>query len=105
MNRMLTLGAVVLILAAPIARADQHIDQKNKLFSADSIDATVGEPVTFTNSDDVTHDLSLRNPDGSKMESQMERPGDSHIIKFEHPGQYRVNCLIHPKMRMTINVH
>ena len=105
MNRVVALGAVSIVLLASVAQADQHVDQKDKAFSSQSVDASVGEGVTFSNTDSVTHDLSIRNPDGSKMESVMERPGDTHTVRFDHPGQYHVDCIIHPKMKMTVNVH
>ena len=95
------LSTVIMTMSAP-ARADQSVDQKDKQFSQPAVTVNVGESIAFSNSDDVTHDVSIRNPDGSKMMSRMQRPGDTTKILFDKPGDYKVQCLIHPKMKMTV---
>ncbi len=95
--------AAMLIMAAPLtAQADQSVDQKDRQFSQPAVSVKVGEAVKFSNSDDVSHDISIRNPDGSKMMSKLEKPGDQTTITFDKPGDYKVQCLIHPKMKMTV---
>jgi plastocyanin len=61
-----------------------------------------GESVSFTNSDQVSHDLSIKNPDGSRQSSTMQKPGDNLSVTFDKLGSYQVQCLIHPKMKMTV---
>ncbi len=92
------------LVAAPPARADQSIDQKDKQFSQDAVTVRPGEAINFTNSDQVTHDLSVKNPDGSRMKSVMQKPGDASKVTFDNPGDYKVQCLIHPKMKLTVTV-
>jgi plastocyanin len=101
-----TLPVVVLLLAgitgALPAKAEQVIDQKDKRFSQDAVTVKAGESVSFTNSDQVSHDLSVKNPDGSRQSSTMQKPGDKQSVTFDKPGSYQVQCLIHPKMKMTV---
>ncbi len=98
-----TLAVALIIAAAPLtARAEQSVDQKDRQFSQSAVTVKVGEAINFSNSDQVAHDISIRNPDGSKMMSKLERPGDQATITFDKPGDYKVQCLIHPKMKMTV---
>jgi plastocyanin len=101
-----TLPVVVLLLAgitgALPAKAEQVIDQKDKRFSQDAVTVKAGESVSFTNSDQVSHDVSVKNPDGSRQSSTMQKPGDKQSVTFDKPGSYQVQCLIHPKMKMTV---
>lgn len=100
------LPVVVLLLAgitgASLAKAEQVIDQKDKQFSQDAVTVKAGDSVSFTNSDQVSHDLSVKNPDGSRQSSTMQKPGDKLSITFDKLGSYQVQCLIHPKMKMTV---
>ncbi len=104
MTKMLACGLVLAlaVTCATSARAGQTVDQKDKQFSAESLNVKVGEAVTFTNSDPVSHDLSVKDPDGSRMMGAMEKPGDQLQVTFDKAGQYKVQCLIHPKMKMTV---
>ena len=84
------------------AKAEQVIDQKDKRFSQDAVTVKAGESVSFTNSDQVSHDLSVKNPDSSRLSSTMQKPGDKLSVTFDKLGSYQVQCLIHPKMKMTV---
>ncbi len=104
MYRMLAavpLLALVIGSAAP-AWAEPVVDQKDKEFSQDNVTVKAGESVAFTNSDQVTHDLSMKNPDGSRLTSAMQKPGEKMSVTFSQSGTYKVQCLIHPKMKMTV---
>jgi len=106
MTRTTLQAALLLALTAALpARAEQSVDQKDKAFSQDAVTVPVGESVTFTNSDQVTHDLSVKNPDGSRLMSTMQKPGEHSVVTFDKPGEYKVQCLIHPKMKMTVTAH
>ena len=97
-----SLALILAVIGAAFAQAGQTVDQKDKQFSVESLNVKVGDVVTFTNSDQVSHDLSARYPDGSRMMSAMEKPGGTLPITFDKAGQYKVLCLIHPKMKMTV---
>ena len=99
------LAALIPVLAAAgamPARAEQSVDQVDKKFSQDALSVKAGESVTFTNSDQVAHDLSVSAPDGSHLPGHLQKPGDKVSITFDKPGEYKVRCLIHPKMKMTV---
>jgi plastocyanin len=86
------------------AFADETITQKDKQFSQASVAIKQGDSVHFVNEDDVTHNIAIRQPDGSKKTSMIEKPGEQHVVKFDDKGDYEVNCLIHPKMKLKVSV-
>ena len=92
----------LVIGSAALVRAETVVDQKDKEFSQDNVTVKAGESVAFTNSDQVTHDLSMKNPDGSRLTSAMQKPGERMSVTFSQTGTYKVQCLIHPKMKMTV---
>jgi plastocyanin len=101
--KRIALAAALLLPAATLAAwAAQTVSQKDKQFATDTLTVKAGESVTFTNDDQVTHDITVTGPDGSTAPGVMEKPGDHATLTFAKPGEYKVWCLIHPKMKMTI---
>ena len=64
------------------------------------ITATVGKPLTFLNSDDTPHQISVAN--GPKTEVFLR--GQRASLKFDKPGEYNYICGLHPNMKGTIEV-
>jgi plastocyanin len=95
---------LTLAFALPALAAGISVGQKDKQFSKDSISIKQNDVVTFTNDDTVTHDISVREPDGSRRPGVMEPPGSTTQITFDKLGDYEVRCLIHPKMKMSVHV-
>jgi plastocyanin len=102
MKRAVLAAALLLGAATLGAWAGETVSQKNKQFFPDTLTVRAGEAVTFNNDDQVTHDITITRPDGSTDPGVMEKPGDHATITFDKPGEYQVQCLIHPKMKMTI---
>lgn len=90
------------IAMSGFSHAAETVVQKDKQFSVETMMVAAGESVTFTNADQVTHDITVKKPDGSSLPALMQKPGDSAAIKFDQVGSYRVLCLIHPKMKMSV---
>jgi plastocyanin len=101
-TRIASIAALLLGTTALAAGTGQTVSQKDKQFLPDTLTVNTGESVTFNNDDQVTHDITITRPDGSTMPGVMEKPGDHATFTFDKSGQYKVQCLIHPKMKMTI---
>ena len=99
--RAVLLGLMVGMSTAAIAAT--AISQKDKAFSQDSVAIRAGDRLSFVNDDSVTHDISVKSPDGVNRPGVLEKPGDEVEIAFEDVGTYQVRCLIHPKMKMTVD--
>jgi len=95
------LSAVVFI---PGARAgDTKIVQKDKAFSEQSLRIHVGDTVTFVNADTVTHNVYSATK-GCEFELQTQTPGNSTAVPFPRGCMAQVQCAIHPKMKLRVEV-
>jgi plastocyanin len=98
------LAAVLLIAALVQARADAvTVFQEGKKFSESEVTVKVGETVTYTNKDAVTHNVFSNTPDMS-FDLKTQKPGESTTITFDHAGLATVRCAIHPQMVMKVTV-
>ncbi len=97
--------AVCLTLPGIRARAASvTIDQSGQVFSRKSIDIPRGTILTFTNHDDVTHDVSIFDSDDNAVDLGLEKPAANLTHEFDRAGRFKVRCSIHPGMRMIVNV-
>ena len=69
-------------------------------FMPAKISATVGKALTFLNSDDTPHQISVVN--GPKTDVFLR--GQRASLKFDKPGEYGYICGLHPSMKGTIEV-
>jgi cytochrome c peroxidase len=81
------------------------ITQKDKAFSQDSAAVKVGEKIKFVNDDTVTHNLTVKGPSGTARPGVQEKPGDAIELAFDEAGVSEVRCLIHPKMKMSVEAN
>ncbi len=95
---------IALAAAATAAGAAEHvIGQKNKNFTVASVEAKVGDEVLFRNDDAVFHNIFSLTP-GQSFDLGAYAPGLSKKIKLDKPGKIEVECAIHPRMKMVIDV-
>jgi len=107
MRALLPLSLAVLMGAAfglPARAAETVVDQRNLMFVPGSATIAAGDTVRFTDSDRITHNITIVYPDGSTEDKGMDRYGEDIVVHFTKPGSYQVHCLIHPMMHMTITV-
>ena len=91
--------------AIPAALAeDLEVLQVKQNFDPRAIEVLAGIPVTFTNADDVKHNLKMVTPDGTQTDYGVEKPGEHTIITFPAAGDYSVICGIHPRMKLKVTV-
>jgi plastocyanin len=81
------------------------VTQKDKMFSQDSATVKAGGKIKFVNDDTVTHDLTVKGPGGASKPGVQEKPGDEIELTFDESGVNEVRCLIHPKMKMSVEVN
>ena len=100
----LAVAALSALGVVPGARAgDIRVVQKDKAFSEPSLRIRVGDTVTFVNADTVTHNVySLTK--GCEFELQTQLPGNSTAVPFSRACMAQVQCAIHPKMKLTVDV-
>ncbi len=75
-------------------------------FDYGNINATVGEPVRFSNSDDVPHTVTAGSQidPSDAFDSGVLGTGQSYDVTFDEPGDYQLFCVLHPDMTATVSV-
>jgi plastocyanin len=67
----------------------------NRAFSPDEVMVAVGDTVTWTNTDTVSHTSTS---DASGWDSGIVAPGAQFSRTFQAAGTFRYHCAIHPGM-------
>ena len=93
-----------LAFAALAQAAETTVTQSHKTFDPDSLTVRSGDVVHFENADDVKHNIQVSAPDDATEDLGLQKPGETVDHAFTHPGEYRVHCSIHPKMRLKVVV-
>ena len=100
-----TILVALLLGVTFVARAaDMTVTQSHTTFDVDSAALKAGETITFSNKDDVTHNIQIVNGDGDVDDKGLQKPGQDIKNTFARSGDYKVRCAIHPKMKMTVTV-
>ena len=105
-NRPLRIALFLAALAAlaGLALAEEfRVVQRNQEFSVRDLQVRVGDRVTFTNGDNVTHNLYSETK-GMEFEIELQPPGRSDTITFARPGTVEVRCAIHSAMKLRVDV-
>ena len=92
-----------LAFATAAGAAEHVIGQKYKNFTVSTVEAKVGDEVLFSNDDAVFHNIFSLTP-GQSFDLGAYAPGVSKKVKLEKPGRIEVECAIHPRMKMVIEV-
>jgi plastocyanin len=99
---LVTVTAVLGLVSSALA-ADVTVSQRNKTFSTQQVQLKVGDRIVFMNEDSVTHNVySLTK--GLEFEIKTQEPGKSDTVRFDRPGVALVECAIHPKMKVSVQV-
>lgn len=99
--------ALSLVATAGFASAETiEIEQVNKKFSKDGekikrITIKQGDELNFVNKDATTHQIHDKK---NVFEPVSQKTGESTTWKFEEPGEYKIRCAIHPKMKLKVTV-
>ena len=104
------IGAIIAVvvtltaLAVGVRAATTTIDQTGGKFSEKSVTVSAGDSITFTNHDDVAHNVTVINEDDDAADLGLQKPGETLIYKFDKSGRFKVRCSIHPGMKLTVDV-
>jgi plastocyanin len=108
------LGCATLAVAGPAAPAQanqgtadlsQSVVISDNHFTPDDIGIHVGDKVTWTNTDEVAHNIeSVSGPEDFGTEDLTLHQGDRYSFRFWRPGIYHYVCTLQHGMRGTIRV-
>ena len=94
-----------MLLACPVVAmaGDFTVAQKGKAFSMANLSIKVGDKVSFRNDDPFAHNVfSLT--DAMPFDLGSYPQGQAKSVTFSKPGQYEIECAIHPEMKLVVNV-
>ena len=105
MQKPIVIGIVAGLALADAALASTlvRVDQKEIAFSTARLVVAKGSVVSFTTSDDTSHNILITG-NGVSLNSGLQGPGVAFKAPLAKPGEYLVTCGIHPKMKMTLVV-
>src|SRR5690349_11566143 len=85
-------------LACQAYAAEAVVDQRDLNFVPASVAIAAGDTVRFTDTDHITHNITVTGPDGTSDDKGMDRYHEDIVVAFPKPGVYQVHCRIHPAM-------
>jgi plastocyanin len=83
--------------------SDHTVGQMGRAFTTTNIKIKRGDVVVFVNDDNVPHNISSSSADNA-FNLGSQAPGRSTPVTFTTAGEVDVRCLIHPRMRMTVQI-
>ena len=101
--KLLILTVVLAFSGGIYAGAVHEVGQRNKQFTAQRLTIHVGDTVSFPNYDPFFHNIFSLSPTAF-FDLGSYRRGETRTVTFEKPGIVVVECAIHPRMRMQIEV-
>lgn len=70
-------------------------------YAPTQVELRVGQPVTWTNNDEVMHDVIAS---GGEFESELLEEGETYSFTPTEPGTIDYVCSIHPNMTASLTV-
>lgn len=111
--------AAVSVVMASAARAEDAIEVvegatgvdtvpiESMSFTKPQVSCKVGESITWTNNDDIAHNVHFRAGPAKgtpKAQGKMLNKGESYTVKFATAGDYSYVCTPHPMMKGKVTV-
>lgn len=88
--------------AKPAPTAGTVVAIADFLFGPEKAEVKAGQPVTWANTDDSPHQVTLTGPNGRR--SAVILKGQTESLTFSEPGTYTYICGLHPNMKGSIEV-
>src|SRR6267142_1260561 len=101
MDYVISLAAVRGVGTATMAAPKPDVTIANFAFGPNKHTATVGQPVTWVNSDDSPHQITVVS---TKERSPIITKGQSAVLPFNTAGTYDYICGLHPNMKGSVEV-
>ncbi len=98
-----TIACAIILSAGLAGAAELTISQKKRSFDPKLLNARIGDTVLLVNDDRYAHNLYSETP-GFEFNVRKQMPGDNHSMKLDKRGKFEIRCVIHPRMKMTVNV-
>lgn len=104
-KKLFLYGTLILgcMVAMQSSAEEYTASQKNRKFAPEHLKVKVGDTVNFINDDNTPHNV-YSDSATNHFELGMYRKGQERKVKFDKPGTVEIECLIHPNMKMVVEV-
>ena len=92
-----------LVLATALFGDNYIVDQKDKTFIPHALSVSVGDTITFKNSDPFAHN-AYTDDEANEFDIGMQSPGEDVTVEIKASGTFNVECAIHPNMLLEVTV-
>jgi plastocyanin len=106
---MSVVALVVALSAAGSAHADlssaiRIVLQKGRHYDPTDLFLRKGDTITLVNSDDSAIHHAIIEADRFAFDAGDQEPGKQATLTLKEPGDFIIQCGIHPKMKLTLHV-
>lgn len=97
------LATVAAFVVAPSHAAEVTVQQKDRAFVPTAVTIKAGDTLVFTNGDPFVHNM-FSNTAGAEFNLGGQSPGEAKSVVLRRPGVVEVECQIHPRMHLRVEV-
>ena len=98
-----SVAAMALLTGSGTAKDPFIMEQRDIAFAPRTVTIKVGDQVTFRNEDPFGHNVYSPSLNGI-FDIGLQEPGTETPVTFTQPGEFIIQCRIHPKMRAKVVV-
>lgn len=92
-----------LALSLPALAADHVVSQSAKTFSVKTLQAHLGDTVSFRNDDPFVHNIFSLS-DTQSFDLGTYAKGETRKVTLSKEGTVEVECAVHPEMKFVVEV-
>lgn len=94
---------VFLCCSSQVLAGDHLVNQTGKAFSKASLQAKVGDSISFRNEDPFVHNIFSLS-DIQSFDLGTFAKGETRSVKLEKEGNLEIECAVHPEMKLVVEV-
>jgi len=102
--KLVVATAMLIAFGATVRAASLTISQSGQHFSDHSASINRGDTLTFSNEDDVSHNIIVVDDAEHESDLGLQKPGEKLTYQFDRAGHFKIRCNIHPGMKMNVTV-
>jgi len=103
MKKIVTMSFVALALTVSANAKNWVVNQKGKTFIPSALTVSVGDTITFENSDPFAHN-AYTDDEANEFDVGMQATGKETKMTVNAKESFSVECAIHPNMLLEVTV-
>ncbi len=104
MKKFVTMSLMALTLTVSASAKNWIVDQRGKTFIPSVLTVSVGDTITFKNSDPFAHN-AYTDDEANEFDVGMQPTGKETKMTVNSKESFNIECAIHPNMLLEVTVH